>query len=1858
MRTFLTVAGFLFLFAASSSAQAAGSGDPSYQKVSLHAGYPWTEGLVLNIRPDEAQCRARYGGQWKIKCAQTLGQYGKTVKGIRLSPPADGHWEWTGSSTMSFIPENEQSLRPNTTYAVDIDKLSRPSFVLLDTTRLSVRTPRLGARLVESNFWVDPAPEAGHRLAASFEFNYPVTAPGPEIELPAPEDALFGKPECVWNASRDRLNLSFPVKKLPAQPAQVTILLKGLAQIELVNGKPRYRPLDAKRKGAVFSRNIPGRNDLFTIKKASLDRVVGETLDQEYVLTLETSLYARPEDVFKNLELWELPKFNSPEATVPYNWASAPKVPASVLRKRLQPEPLSADNSPAAGFRFRVPISGNTYLLVKMRDDLLSASKQKLARPWAEVVLAVPHDANLGFLQPGNVLPLSNRGTLDIYATDLDAVVWQVQMVRDPFLALAAQGSDDAFSRPLAHTGVPMDAVSASFGGELPLARTGEGKAQFTTLDLGPLLEKTTAEQAGEKPHGLMRVNLTGYKDGKEKARASRMVLATDLGLLVKRNALGGFDCFVHSLITGKPVADAEVGILGANGKPVVSAMSDVRGHVSFPSLSGLMRESRPVVAVAEHGGRLAWLPLENRSRELNYSEFAAGGTHSTPDGLNAFVFSQRGMYRPGDTLYFGCVTRRADFLPLPDDLPLHAELIDPAGRKIWEQSFTGGGYGLAELEWPSPQTALSGRYFLNVRAGKDGRNIGSVSVRLEAFQPDTLKLRVDVPTVDGWLPTGGLKGETPCEIGFFLQNLYGTPAEGHTIRVHAATSPALFRFDKFEDFIFTDAAPFIGAGVTRDLSRIVTDKNGVAKTVLPEDLLVASSARVTVSAEGFEAGGGRATAAQASFLASPMQKILGYRPLGALTNMQFIVQGQQAELEFIALDPQLHTVAWDNLHFSVARRRYVTSLVSDGNGGFRYDETPVDMPVADWKANLEANGLKLALDTSRAGEFLLVIRDDRGKTLAQIPYAVAGERLAPPDARLAGSKMRARLDKSRYTAGEKINAALSLPYAGSGLISIERDGVVAFSWFEAAAGDSVQSIAVPEDFEGKGYVVVSFVRSPESPAVYMSPLAFHVVPFSANIERRDMELRLSAPAKALPGATVPVTISAKERGQAVLFAVDEGVLQLTDFRTPQPLDALLADRALDVRTLQALDLLMPDRAAPRLSAFGGGMDGGPFGMRFQNPFKRRNEPPAAYWSGLLEVGPEAVAVSIPLPDHYSGKLRIMAVGASQNGVGSCSLAADVAAPLILTPQLPPAVSPGDSFTGRLVIANTTDQTSRVELGMSVDASLQIVQPLPQQAEVAAGSELVLPFTMQVLDEPGAATVTFRAHTGQKEYRRAGFLSVRPASPLRTSLTAGMASSSTQLPVARHVYAQDARSVASLAAVPLPLAHSFARYLDTYPYGCTEQLISRSFAQVLLRAWPHLVGDNESRDKLLSATLGAVRSRFDGRGVSLWPDDRPNLLLTVYAADLLLTMREAGLGGDDALLTRLCDAIQENCALNESSLSAARTSAYAVWVLTREGRITTQLIENLLDAMKERKTAGWQKDVTAALIAAGRREMHMSQEASSVSKLEYTPDGWFDEYAQYALHMTILARYFPDHCDQSAKNVFFEATALAMLQGNYATFSANQGIRALMSLAGGADPAGVQARLYCAEPEAKGETTLLADNSLLQYETARCRTYKLDMPAGSPPLFWQIATTGYDVQPAESAAAQGIEVGRRYLNASGEPIKEVRQGDEVTVEITARSMEDAVKDCVIVDLLPGGFEMLLSRGDGQEEMPEKGITFLDRQEDRLLVFADLTNRPLVFRYRIRPTISGTFAVPPVTAEAMYNQACYGHGAGGRIDVLP
>lgn len=1809
---------------------------------------------------DEPLCRETYGEEWTSRCFVAPGREGAVVRGVRLVPEIPGEWRWDDERTLVFRPKTPWPAGQN--FELVLDDLPLPSRARLTSSRADFATPPLALTRLSADVWVDP--DLDGERAVSFDMNF-TTPPDRAIverdaRLDVADSALrLGRPEFIWGEGGTCL-VRARVLSLARQPSAVTFSLPGVAGEVRSNGA--FWNVPRGRETAVAQVTVPGTETIFAVNKASLEPSRDENLAGEYRLTLETSLLVRPDELARAMKALRLPRTQNAQAVSATVWTAAPVIDEETLSRAVPVTlvPLQQADVPSGRISFSVKTEPGSYLLFHLPQGFGPSADFTLAFPWNEVFHAAPFEPELDFLQPGNVLALGGERRLDIHSSGLTSIRWRASRVMDSYLGLLA-----AHPSPFSARGILFDVFSEAAEGSISLRRTEPGEPQFSVLD---------AAQLFKDGHGLAYIELTGMDGDRKVAEASRFVLATDLGLIVKEGAAGGRDVFVCSLSGGKPVSGAKVSIVGANGLAVAEAVTDADGRAFLPSVSGLARERMPVAVTARakgaRGEDMAWMPLGDESRIVDLSRFATQGQTSRADGVNAYVFSERGLFRPGETLRFGMLLRRGDWKALPADMPLFVELADPSERTVFRRMITVGADGMAEVSWKAPENAAAGRYRLDVRT-PDGRGmdvvLGSAAVRVEEFQPDVMALSLSLSPEPGrgWLRASSASANVT------LRNLFGSPAADRRVRGQLSVWPAPLSFDGYGSFAFHDSVPYKGSPLTLELGETRTDAEGRASLPLPIEKLRGGTLHCRLLVEGFESGGGRSVTEEREFVVSPLDCVLGFRPSGTGGNLDFIPRGGDAALEFVAVGSDLAPASPGELSFQVSARRYVTSLVTDGEGRYRYEDTPVDRVISESKVTFDRDGrAHWAVPTETCGEFLLEVRDGEGLVMASVPFTVAGNsdlRLAALSTLPSGS-LRMHLDRVSLSSGDTVRAFISSPYEGTGLITLERDSVVSWRWFHAPAGDSVQEVSVPRDFEGRGYVSVSLVRSLASPDAFMNPYVFAVEPVSVNVERRDMKLALKGPERPVPpGSKVPVTLTSSRPGRALVFAVDEGVLRLTAFPTPDPLRYLLNDRALEVETRQMFDLLMPEHGTFRMPAFGGGMAAA--GGRFHNPFKRRGEPPLAWWSGLVDVKAGENSFEVPVPAYYSGTVRVMAVAASPDAAGSAEASVVARGPVVITPQLPVLAAPGDEFEAAVAVANNTGATLRAALSLSPDPALRLVTLPPSEITVEAGKEHVFPFRVEVRDAPGGANIGFSLSGEGVEARRSASLSVRPASPLRGSLVLGTASSSVSLSTGRELYPYGARGSASVSALPIPALRALVRYLDSCPYSCTEQLISRAMPCALLLQRPAIFADGRPQDEAvrlmrerLDEALRAVEASLSWRGVSLWPGGEPDLLVTACAADFLLTMREAGAELPGGLLSDVFNALEKAVDRAPSSLEEGRTQAYALWVLTREGRITTQALEALLRRLEEDFPA-WRQDVTSTLVAGAWAVMRMKDEAQRFVEMYRRPGPEFrgeglDALSSLSLRASVLARHFPDRLEDlrgELSEELFDAAG-----GGYVTLSAALAVRALLDMERAAPvPEGVSLVCTAMQP-GFDDVGFQAQNvgNMLTLSAPGCSSYALSLPEMGQTLYVEVSDEGFDRRPPAEALSEGMEVTRRYLDAEGNVVTAVRLGDVITAQVTARAYGGTVENAAIVDLLPGGFEMELSSLPAAETSAASGdgTVIADRREDRMIFFTPLGTEPSSFSYRLRAVNRGSFVLPPVQAEAMHDAGVRAHSSAGRIIV--
>ncbi|HEY0505124.1 MAG TPA: alpha-2-macroglobulin [Lysobacter sp.] len=1845
--------------------------------------------------------------------AAPMADIGKAPKGVRMQPELAGSWLWKDDRTLEFTPAGDWPVGQDYTLRLDREATVAPK-VPLDEDEFEFATAPFAATLRHSEFYQDPVDPAMKKAVFEFGFSHPVDAAQFErrIALQFIDGGGVAQPTPTRTIAYDERRLKAWVHTQPLQLPENG----GVVKLSVARGVTSV--LGGKGSDEV----IEGQVSLPSLYSVAVDSVEATLVDNErfepeQVLVFGFNNAMKDADVARATHAWLLPAKNpriaADKQPALYAWSQDEVDEALLKQSKIMPLtalPSEREYIETHSFRYSAPPGRSVY--VRVDKGLKAFGGFILGKPHAAVERVPEYPQLLRFVGEGALLSLRGERRISIVSRNVDAARLEIARVLPGQLHHLAFNNEGSYAQPYL-SNVEADSLVDRAEKRLKLPMENPAKAHYEGVDLGDFLApsrrgvfmlslRTLSEGDAQ------RSSQQTLADGAGEEQDSRLVVLTDLGIIVKKALDGSRDVFVQSLATGAPVAGARVKAIARNGETLAEAESDAEGRAHLPALDDFKREKQATMLTISKDDDLSFLPIGDRysedSRVLDYSRFDIGGEPNDLEAgaLSAYLFTDRGLYRPGDTVHIGMIVRPADWKQPLAGLPLEAVITDPRGTVARKQRIALGASGFESLDYTAQDSAPSGTWQVTLSLiGKgDARTpIGQTSLQVREFAPDTLRVRAQLSREStlGWIRPDALKAIVTAE------NLFGTPAQQRKVEATLVLRPAFPAFAQYPDYRFYDPQR-AKEGIDEDLSDGVTGADGRAEFAIDLKKYERATYQLQFLARAFEPGSGRNVAAQSSMLVSDHAYLVGIK---AADDLQYVSRGAKRAVQLLAIGPDGKPRAVKDLQAVVVERRYVSVLTKQDSGLYRYVSHERRYDRHTQALAPRAGALAYALPTDRPGDYELQIRTADGTVLNQVAYSVAGAgnltRSLDRNAELALT-----LSKPRYKPGETIEISIRAPYKGSGLITLERDRVYAQTWFKADTTASVQRITVPADFEGNGYVNVQFLRDPSSDEIFMSPLSYGVAAFAVDRAARQQPLKISLPKVSKPGARIPVDITTAGKARVVVFAVDEGILQVARYRVGDPLDHFFRKKMLQVDTAQILDLLLPEFSRLKAMAAPGG-DGEGGLAKHLNPFKRKSEKPAVWWSGLFDVD-GSKRVSFTLPDHFNGQVRVVAVAVTPQRVGLAETQALVRGDFVLTPTLPTHVAPGDEFELPVGIANTIEGATApasVTATLTLPRTLTLVGPAPAALTLAPGREATQRFRLRAGAVPGAAPIVIKVQAGKHTVQRRIELSVRPASVARQDLRVGRADRRIVIDKLRVMYDQRATRQLSAAPSPLVAMDGLSAYLDGYPHLCSEQLLSQAIPALVFASHPEFgtVSAPAGASPAQRDLIDVLRSRQNSEGgIGTWsatPDADP--FVSGYAALYLLEARERGVAVPTDLLQSLNPYLEALAAdRSRHDLAYLRARAQAVYLLVRQGRTASNLLSAVHEQLQRDQPKAWQGDTAGILIAASYKLLQQDRPAHELAGKAFklaagatpAPETW--QYAYYsdpgidhAWRVYLLNRHFPALAKQ-LKPAARERLLDPLRYDRYNTLSS---ALTLLALEADASARGVQAlpTLQAAGKNGKprqigGANGLIRRGGFLGSDLRLWVT-----PADRSPAWYLLNQSGFDRAPPRAVQDQGLEVLRDYLGDDGKPVTTLKLGQEITVRVRVRALGASVRgDVAIIDLLPGGFEPVLqypaagvhaaaASDEGEDEyeadgnasesdtpavplLALPGSSFLpqhvEQREDRIVLYGSAVTQVTEFRYRIRANNVGVFVVPPIHAESMYERSIHAQGGpAGTLQVV-
>ena len=1600
--------------------------------------------------------------------------------------------------------------------------------------------------------------------------------------------------------------------------------------------------------------SIPGMLTHFRFKSASPTLVRNEKYEPEQVLVLSCTAGVKEKDINKYLEAYILPvdrpkRPNEKKAYKNYRWSSTADVSQRVLdfSEPLFLEPIPTEHDYSKILSYKYSENPGKYLFIRVKKGLTSFGGYRLTDDVSFVVKVPQFPKELKIMAEGSLLSLTGEKKLSILARDLEYVRYQAKRLLPGQIAHFITQSSGNFENPhFSRYNFGLENISETFSKIKPLPIVGYGKTQYSHVDFSHIIDSVD-----EKPKGLFYFSAEGWNK-KRKRRTGpideRFILITDMGILVKKSVDGGYHIFVQSIENGTPVENAEVQVVGKNGLTVLTKNTGTNGYVKFLNLRSFKDEKKPVVFVVTKNDDLSFIPIASHVYRVNYSRFDVGGVYTSgrSDKLEAYMFSDRGIYRPGDEVHTGYIVKHSDWSRDLSGIRLEMRVVDPKGSLIKKSEIGLNRVGFETYDFQTGETWPTGKYKISLYVIKSKHRkflIGSTTVKVEEFMPDRMKIMAKFSKLPnkGWIHPKNLDGIVN------LQNLFGTPAQNRRIVAEIVLSPSYSSFYSLKEWSFYDPMRS-KKSFGEKLGEKTTDSEGNAVFELGLEKYDSASYLLKFIAEGFEPEGGRSVLASNSVLISPLEYLVGYKPQG---DLNYIKKGAGIGVDFIAIDPDLKQVDISGLKLSIIEYRQVSTLVEQSNGTYKYESVRKEYIGSESDYSISQKGSEFIIDTSKPGDFAIAITNSEGMLLNRVHYSIAGAANLSFELE-KNAELQIKLDKKDYNPGDEIEISIRSPYKGAGLITIERERVFAHKWFKTDNTSTIQKINIPSDLEGNGYVNVTFVRSLDSNEIFMSPMSTGIAPFSINKASRINKIKLEVPSLVRPGKGLKIHVSAQKSGKAVVFAVDEGILQVAKYKNPDPLSSFYKKRALEVETRQILDLILPEfsKLMVRNSSEAGGA-ASLLGKNL-NPFKRKRDKAVVFWSGLIDIGPTQKTLIYTVPDYFAGKLRIIAVAVSPLAMDYASDKTIVKGHFVLSPNVPTFIAPGDEFKISVGVSNQAENSGKsavVDLRLVTSNNIKVKGADNIILNIDEGNESLASFMVTAKEPLGNANFLFIASHADKNARRTVTASVRPATPYITTVQAGYINSGkdTELMTPRRMFNEFRLNEVSVSKLPMSLAHSFMIYLNKYSYGCTEQVLSKGFPAIAFGDYKEF---NSSKKKLASQVQGiseilAARQMPDG-GFVKWPGHTVNNAFhTAYAVHYLTEAKERGYRIPKGLMDKALMYLKEYSEREPDSLNMARVQAYSAYLLTCNSIIATKSLTALEEWLGGYKDDSWLKDVMLLYMASAYKIMMSDDKAMKVldkfddaSKManDYSY-GVYDDTIKRAMHLYLVSKHFPKRLsefDGKKLNLLVES-----LSRSFNTTSSALSILAFESYARKINVRSLEG-INVQEIVADKSSRLHLDGKMFPKVpfSKLAKSVKIDNKT-EVVTYYSLTQAGFDSVPNTEKKISGIEVFREFVNDNGDIVKKVSIGEEVTVRLKGRAIEGSwVSNIAIVDLLPGGFEVVL---DSIERSSEH-VEYVDAREDRILVFTNLSNKIQTYEYKIKAVSKGTYKIPPIYAESMYD----------------
>ena len=1341
-------------------------------------------------------------------------------------------------------------------------------------------------------------------------------------------------------------------------------------------------------------------------------------------------------------------------------------------------------------------------------------------------------------------------------------------------------------------------------------------------------------------------------------------VFASNLGMIVKRNSLNKLWIAVSNILDTKPIGKAQVTAYNFQLQPIGKGETNGEGFVEITP-NGV-----PFIIVAESEKQKAYVRVVD-GEEQSVSRFDVGGK-DIQKGLKGFIYGERGVWRPGDTLHISFILEDRE-KRIPDKHPVALEIYNPRGQFYTKMISTQGMNGFYTFDVPTQATDPTGLWNAYIKVGGTTFHKG---LRIETIKPNRLKINLALPKV---LQATDKDFYAPLTSTW----LTGATASKLKAKVEMSLSKVNTQFKNYGQYIFNNPATDFTT-IKTDIFDGTLDAEGKANVMLkvPTATEAPGMLNATFTTRVFEPGGDASIYTQ-TIPFSPFTSYVGInlnQPKG-----KYIETDKDHVFDIVTVNTQGQLVNSSNLEYKIYRIGWSWWWENSGESFGTYINNSSITPVAS--GNLQTKGgkesFKFRIDYPSWGRYLVYVKDkESGHATGGTVYVDWPEwrgRSSKTDP--SGIKMLAfSLNKDSYEIGETATAIIPAAAGGRALVSIENGStVLRQEWIEVSnGGDTKYTFKITPEMTPNVYLHISLLQ-PHAQTVNDLPIRMYgVVPVFVTNSQTVLQPQIQMPEVLRPETNFNVTVSEKT-GKPMTYTlaiVDDGLLDLTNFKTPDPWNDFYSREALGIRTWDMYDNVLGASAGSYSSLFSTGGDATlkPADAK-ANRFK-----PVVKFVGPFYLGKgKSQTHTLKLP-MYVGSVRAMVVAGQEGAYGNAEKTAFVRTPLMMLSTLPRVLSIQEEITVPVNIFAMENQVKNVTVSLQASGGgVQIVGANQQSLKFSQPGDQLVFFTLKTGSKTGKATIHLTANGGGQQTKETIEIEVRNPNPVVTLRNSQWVEAGQSKELSYNLSSSSANNQIKLEVSRIPSVDISRRFdfLYNYQHHCTEQLTSKALPLLFIGQFKTI--DKIEAEKIKTNVQEAIRQIYGRQlpngGFVYWPGNAvADEWISSYAGMFLTLAQEKGYAVHSNVLNkwkRFQRAAAQNWRMPQDASGwqqwqSELQQAFRLYTLALAGAPEYGAMNRMKEQAGLSIQAKWRLAATYALTG----KMKPAEELVYNAETTVSPYssmnqiyGSSDRDEAMILETLILMNRERDALQQAkvvSKNLSQEEW-----------FSTQSTAFALMAMGRLAEKLSGTLDFVWTWND-KQQPAVKSAKAVFEKEIAT--TPKSGMIAvknqGKGALSVDLITRTQLLNDTLPAISDNLRMDIRYANLNGTPISvnDIIQGTDF-MAITSISNISGTSDytnLALTHIIPSGWEIYNERmvapetesvtADGSGKSVSK-YNYLDIRDDRVLTYFNLRRgETKVFTVRLQATYAGNFILPAVQCEAMYDVNVQARSKAGRTTV--